>query len=144
MIIYFRSNGAKTWMNADDFFIAHDLSHYAIEKTLGYKTAFYGMINSGIELTDFLDKEKRNAMDFTDEAMYAESMANLFLIDNKQGKIENFNQLQQEALQTGFPKAKLLHLSEEQIDAIRNYLSQLLVQWSYLSSGESLQLEIDV
>jgi len=144
VVTYHRDNGTKTCMPADDFFIAHDLSHFAIEKTMGYKTAFYGMINGGIELFDFLDKQKREAMHFTDEAINAESMANLFLIDSNQGRIEGFHQLQNDVLRTGFPRAQSVMLTEEEIDTIRNYFSELLSQWYLLRPNEFLQLEIDV
>ena len=144
VIVYHRDNGTETWMYADDFFIAHDLSHYAIEKTLGYKTAFYGMINSGIELSDFLDKRKRDVMSFTNEAMNAESMANLFLMDKNQGRVADFNRLQQDVLHTTVPEVSPLQLTEVQIDSIRNRLVQLLSQWNQLKANQSLHLEIDV
>jgi hypothetical protein len=30
-ILFERDDGSETWMPADDFFVLHDLSHYAIE-----------------------------------------------------------------------------------------------------------------
>ena len=56
---YIRDNGTNTWIHADDFFIQHDISHFALETILTYKTAFNGMINSGMNITDFESKEKR-------------------------------------------------------------------------------------
>ena len=38
IILYERNNGSHTWMYADEFFVMHDLSHYALENKLGYKT----------------------------------------------------------------------------------------------------------
>jgi hypothetical protein len=144
VISYHRDDGTKEWMHADDFMIMHDLSHFAIEKTLGYKTAFYGMINRGIELTDFLDKTKREAMDLTSEAAYAESMANLFLMEIWQGRFENFNQVQQGTLHTSAPDVQPLNLLNDEIDAIRSCLVRLLHQWQKLQPGESIQLQIIV
>ncbi len=37
IISYARDDGTITWMHSDDFFVRHDLSHYVIEKQLGYK-----------------------------------------------------------------------------------------------------------
>ncbi len=31
IIKYIRDNGTETWMYSDDFFVQHDLSHFAIE-----------------------------------------------------------------------------------------------------------------
>lgn len=72
---YIRDNGTETWMYSDDFFVQHALSHYALESILGYRTAFHGMQNSGMDIRDFENREKRAAINITAEAMYAESMA---------------------------------------------------------------------
>jgi hypothetical protein len=53
IILYKRDDGTETWMHADDYFVRHDLSHYAIEKMLNYKTAFMGMLNQGMNIRDF-------------------------------------------------------------------------------------------
>ena len=93
VILYKRNNGTETWMPADDFFVRHDLSHYAIEKTLDYTTAFMGMLNAGMDIRDFENREKRKQLTITQEAWYAENMANLFLIEVSQGYFDNFNQV---------------------------------------------------
>jgi hypothetical protein len=98
VIKYIRDDGTETWMQADDFFVRHDLSHFALETVLGYKTAFNGMINSGMDIKDFENREKRRAMKVTDEAGYAENMANLFLGEVVQGNFEDFNAVQQQTL----------------------------------------------
>jgi hypothetical protein len=61
IIRYIRDNGTETetWMHSDDFFVSHDLSHYAIEKQLNYKTAFNGMLNKGMDIKDFENSKKR-------------------------------------------------------------------------------------
>ena len=144
IIKYIRDKGTETWMYSDDFFIRHDLSHYAIEKILGYKTAFNGMLNDGMNIKDFEDREKRKAMLITDEAFYAENMANLFLMEIAQGNLDDFNTVQQaafEALEVQFPK---IMLPVEKIDEIRLYLRQLLQQWHELTAGETLELSISL
>ncbi len=78
IIKYIRDNATTTWMYCDDFFVRHDLSHYAIEKTLGYTTAFNGMKNNGMDIKNFEHREKGKAMHNTDEAWYGENMANFF------------------------------------------------------------------
>src|SRR5262245_12291101 len=90
VIRYTRDDQSDTWMKADDFFVLHDLSHYAIEKTLQYHSAFMGMLSKGMDIKDFEDREKRKQMDLSREAMVAENMANLFLVEFSQGPFENF------------------------------------------------------
>jgi hypothetical protein len=144
VIRYYRDNGTQTWMQADDFFIRHDLSHFAIESTLGYTTAFYGMINAGTELSDFTNKQKRDALSFTREAMLAETTANLFLMDLMQGRVNNFNKVQQEAMKTSVPSISPVSMNEEQINAVRNALRQLISQWENLPAGQMLLLDISL
>lgn len=81
IILYLRDDGTASWMYADDFFVRHDLSHYCLEKHLGYTTAFMGMLNKGMDIKDFEDRNKRSQMLLTKEALYAENMANLFLME---------------------------------------------------------------
>ncbi|MEO7530181.1 MAG: hypothetical protein ABIS69_02180 [Sediminibacterium sp.] len=144
VIKYIRDNGTETWMQTDDFFIRHDLSHYALEKIMGYKTAFNGMLNAGMDISDFADKEKRASITVTDEAWYAENMANLFLIEIVQGKFEDFNSVQQSAFVSFNQQYPVLTIAEEKITAIRNYLGTLLLQWNEMQDGETLELTFDL
>jgi hypothetical protein len=53
IISYVRDGLEAYWIEADNFLVLHDLCHFAIETTLGYKTAFWGLVNSGINPSDF-------------------------------------------------------------------------------------------
>src|SRR5450432_346262 len=99
VIKYTRDNGTATWMPANDFFVQHDLSHYAIEKTLHYRSAFMGMLNNGMDIKDFEDREKRNRMVVTQEAIHAENMANLFLMEVIQSDFDDFNETSKQAFE---------------------------------------------
>ena len=52
-----RSNGTVTWQRQRGaqgmFFPRHDLTHYAVETVLGFRSAFYGLIADGWDLSDF-------------------------------------------------------------------------------------------
>ena len=137
---YNRDNGTETWIHADDFFIQHDLSHLALETILQYRTAFNGMVNAGMDLSDFENKEKRVLINITDEAWYAENMANLFLTEISQGLFEDFNKVQQQTFQSVNRTYPLISLSDAIIQTIRTYLGQLLLQWKVLASGNTLEL----
>jgi len=143
-IVYKRSNGTETWMRADDFFVRHDLSHYAIEKSLGYKNAFLGMIDHGMDIHDFEDRLKRKEMNISREAWYAENMANLFLMEIMQGELENFNTVSKHTfmkMQLDFPP---LELNNEEMKAIRILLRQLLDQWDHLASDKTMNLTLEL
>ena len=140
VISYYRENGSETWMKSDDFFVVHDLSHFAIEKTLHYTTAFMGMINNGMDVKDFENREKRMQIQVSDEAVFAENMANLFLMETTEGQHEDFN----EAVRQSFKRMnKAINppvLKNEEISAVRNYLKELISEWRALPFGKTMTL----
>lgn len=144
IILYIRNDGSQTWMHSDDFFVMHDLSHYALEKTLSYTTAFMGMLNDGMDIKDFEDREKRRQIIVTQEAAYAENMANLFLVEILQGNFENFNEISGQAFETPWKNFPPLHLSDEEINLVRTFLRQLLNQWKVLPAGETMILTFKI
>jgi hypothetical protein len=97
IIKYIRDNGTPRGCTVMIFLCRHDLSHYAIETIIGYATAFNGMLNGGMDIKDFENREKRMAMQVTAEALYAENMSNLFLTEILQGEFEDFNAVQQQS-----------------------------------------------
>ncbi len=132
IILYKRDDNSQTWMQADNFYVLHDLSHYAIEKALGYKTAFMSMLNKGMDIKDFENRETRKQIVIPEEASYAENMANLFLIEFNQGYFEDFNKVAQDAFAkmcTSYPAPEL---SETAIELIRNYIKSLIESWNRL------------
>ncbi len=144
IIKYILDNGTVTWMYSDDFFVRHDLSHYAIESVMEYRTAFNGMLNGGMDIKDFEDKEKRAKITVTDEACYAENMSNLFLTEILQGEFEDFNTVQKESFVAFNTQCPVMTLSDEKIRAIRNYLGQLLNQWNEMPFGNTMELTFNL
>ena len=143
-IMYKRNDGSETRMQADDYFVRHDLSHYAIEKTMHYTAAFMGMLNNGMDIRDFENREKRKQLTVTNEAWYAENLANLFLIEIAQGKFEDFNQVSAAAFANmpfDFPPPQL---PATEVDAIRSYLQDLLTEWNQLPAGETMLLNFEL
>lgn len=143
IVSYRRDDGSETWMHADDFFVHHDLSHYAIEKTLGYKTAFMGMLNNGMEINDFENREKRKQIAITEEAVYAENMANLFLMETAQGNFEDFNKILQDSFRSMDTNLSAPVLTEREIFSVRKYLNQLITEWKELPAGERICLDYE-
>jgi hypothetical protein len=143
IILYKRDDGSETWMHANDYFIVHDLSHFAIEKTLHYKTAFMGMLNKGLDIKDFENREKRRRIALTDEAAHAENMANLFLMEVLQGRLEDFNRTVSDSFiqMNGISFTHVL--SEAEIASVRNYLRELISEWKALPAGHSMSLFYD-
>jgi len=144
IISYRRDDGTTTWMKADDFFVQHDLSHYAIEKTLGYSTAFMGMLNNGMDIKDFENREKRLRLTITAEACYAENMANLFLMEAARDKFDDFNAVLASAFTNMQQPIETPVLTETELNAVRQYLKTLLAQWRQLTPGQTMTLSFEI
>jgi len=115
-----------------------------LESVLGYHTAFNGMINQGMDIRDFENKEKRAALTVTDEAYYAENLANLFLIEIVQGEFIDFNKIQQDAFVSWNNQFPAISLADDKISQIRSRLRKLLYQWEVLPVGEKMELIFEV
>ena len=52
-----RADGTVTRQRQDpakaQFFVRHDLTHYALETVLGHRRGFYGLVAEGWDFTDF-------------------------------------------------------------------------------------------
>jgi hypothetical protein len=143
-VLYIRDDGSRSWMQADDFFVLHDISHYVIEKTLGYGTAFFGMINNGMDLKDFENREKRKRITLTYEATCAENMANLFLMEQLQGLFEDFNRTLAEAFLSRDGGFIAPVISEKDLEAIRKELGQWITAWKTATPGTHFLMEYDL
>jgi hypothetical protein len=140
LIVYKREKVDDYWIEADDFLIFHDLSHYAIEKTLNFKNAFWGLIKSGINPSIFENKLERDKILISNEAWLAECLANLFLIELTQGKFEDFQKVLAESYHQMYPEKVVPTLQNEEIESIRAYYGQLIQQWRTLGNDESIML----
>jgi len=144
IISYVRDGLETYWIEADNFLVLHDLCHFAIETTLGYKTAFWGLVNSGINPSDFEDKEKRDRLNLSNEAWYAEHLANLFLIEYAQGTFENINEVFKQCMLEHNPNVAIKKFSDTEIEAIRTSLHQLIDNWNMVEDGNFLTLEFRI
>ena len=60
-----RRDGTATWQRHEKhatFFSFHDLSHFAVETTLGFRSGFYGLIADGWDIADTDGKGKRGKL----------------------------------------------------------------------------------
>src|SRR2546430_16972705 len=84
-----RADGSATWQKQTDrhaaFFALHDLTHFAVETTLGYRRGFFGLIAEGWEIEDTTGKGTRGPL--PPEAAVAEMMVGLFFAERGSGAI---------------------------------------------------------
>jgi len=140
IIRYIRSDASSSWTKGDNFLVLHDLSHYAIEKTLGYGTAFYGMIKNGSSIQDFEDKSLRDNMNLTNEAWYAETLANLILIEYTQNAFENFNEVFRESLEKTNPELTAMVIAVSDLNNVRKLYRDLIAKWNQVPAMGIMEL----
>jgi hypothetical protein len=140
---FIRNDGSSCHSQCDEFFVLHDLAHHAIETTLGFGTAFLGMIGAGFVPSDFEDAAKRREMQLTDEAWHAEALANLFLMEYRQGWQENIRDIYAQVLASTNPGVDKLELTDGQISDIRSRFRYSVRCWEELPSGAGLDVGFD-
>jgi hypothetical protein len=146
VLIITRSDGTTTWSKLHRGLETHDLAHYAVESTLQFNNAFYGLINKGFTVADFeLPKEQRpkevQPQHLHENAIITEHLVNLLEVElMNSGLNTNFlfdlsEILKKNAL--SFPKL----LNTETLKQIRTTYHNLVNQWSNLEEGQELRID---
>jgi hypothetical protein len=140
-----RRDGTVTWQRqkhtVGPFFALHDLTHYAVETTLGYTDAFYGLVADGWNLTDFGAPWARGPLPA--EAGAAELIVGFLDTERASGTrwtADEFNdktRLYYE--QHGVNGA--CHITDQQLEDIRRCRAELFARWDDVPAGGTLELE---
>ena len=139
-----RSDGSTIWTKLKSLPVEHDLAHYAVEKTLQFKEAFYGLLDQGFTPGDFeLPRDKRPQAlipaNLPVEAHQAEFIVGLLQTEWISGEDPHFVSTLKEALDAkGIPFPD--RLTDDQLRKIRETYGELVYQWNTLKSGERLDL----
>jgi hypothetical protein len=132
-----RSDGSFTVQrNPNGFFPAHDLTHYVVETTLGFRRAFYGLVCEGWDFADFGTPWPRGPMP-GDEAGPAEFIVGFLDIERNTGYMSNAAALMERLRSIGCD----LVITDEQLDRIRQFRDALIARWQQLPPGKTLELE---
>jgi len=139
-----RADGTRTWQKRSgptaEFFAIHDLTHYAVETTLGYARAFYGLVSEGWDLADFGQPWPRGPLPA--EALPAELIVGCFDTARAAGEPLTAQRCNETAASwfanQGIPSS--VQVTDAQLDAVRALLSDVVRRWHALPVGESLEL----
>jgi len=136
-----RADGSVTWQKQTDrhaaYFALHDLTHFAVETTLGYQRGFFGLIAEGWDIEDTTGKGARGPL--PPEAGQAEMMVGVLFAEGAGGVIwtvEEFNEFA--AMQGARP------LTADEIARVKKKRSELFQQWSAVEPGATLELQFEV
>jgi hypothetical protein len=128
-----RADGSVTWQKQEGpnaaFFPVHDLTHFAVESTLGFNQAFFGLIASGWDIGDTTGKGPRRRL--PEEAGQVERIVGLLDYERASGAILTASEFNE------FAGARL---SDDQLQAVRSRCAELFWQWRSLAPGSTLEL----
>lgn len=128
-----RADGSVTWQKLEKHaahFALHDLTHFAVETTLGYRQAFFGLIAAGWDAEETTGKGARGAL--PEEASEAEKIVGLLDSERALGtpwSLEDFN---------GYAPRPV---SEADLRAVRAARADLFRRWAEIRPGQALELE---
>ncbi|HET7229750.1 MAG TPA: hypothetical protein VFJ16_07105 [Longimicrobium sp.] len=143
-----RRDGSVAWQKQHDFFPMHDLTHYAIETTLGLRQAFWGMMADGWEFGDFGTPWPRGPMPNVPEALLAEVSAGWFdsfarhTADDGEGAGLLNAHLAEYCAQHGHPSPRTI--TADEFGRIRRLRDELQARWHALGPREAMELEFNV
>lgn len=126
-----RDDGSATWFTASaangDYFVSHDLLHYAVEAILGYTTAFYGLVAAGRDLNDFGSTEGvKDERPNSAEAMDAERLVGLIQTLSAHGSSPGY-----EAVADAWAAAPEPH-SSSKVPVTEAQLTEIYIVWGKL------------
>ena len=140
-----RADGTESWQRHEKaqarHFPLHDLTHFAVETTLGLREAFYGLVAAGWELEDTTGKGARGAL--PPEAVLAEHLVGL--LDVERAGTERWDAetvvSQLDAAGVAISADLRLRLDDATLGAIRARRAEFFAQWDATPPGGTLTLE---
>ena len=149
-----RRDGSVTWQRQNGptarVMPAHDLTHFAVESTLGFRHGFYGLLADGWEITDFAAPRPRGPI--PDEALVVELIVGFFDAERRQGEAmtaEAFAVQAEQYVASRVAVGKsmpdgLRRLTDDELARVRARRDELLSWWAAVPVGGALDLEFAV
>jgi len=149
-----RRDGSVTWQRQNGptalVMPAHDLTHFAVESTLGFRRGFYGLLTEGWEITDFAKPWPRGPI--PDEALVVELIVGFLDAERRQGEAMTAAAFQLQAEQYVASRLavgkKMPHglrpLTDDELARVRARRDDLLAHWADVPASGALDLDFAV
>ena len=127
-----RGDGSVTWQKQikhAGHFALHDLTHYAVETSFGYRQGFFGLIAAGWDIEDTAGKGARSPL--PPEAAEVEQIVGLFDSERASGVLWTCDEFQQYAP---------CPFTQAEIESVRTLRGALFQQWRATPPGAKLEL----
>ncbi len=140
-----RDDGTSTWQTGTAFFVAHDITHFAVESTLSIANAFFGLINQGWDIASFAEKARGSAKarPLPSEAHFVEILVGI--LDMQRADATLSDQMVIEHAEAACKKSSItsLTLIPEQVSEIKETRDRALYEYGRLGPGRTLALRLD-
>src|SRR5581483_4280261 len=136
-----RADGSVTWQRHpaknSRFFPPHDLTHYAVETTLGLRQAFYGLVADGWDLSDFGHPWPRGRLPA--EANVAEFLVGCLDLERSAGELQSIQEVNAAGLRQCGDAWR--PITDDQLTRTRTLAHALIAQWAALPADGEIALE---
>lgn len=140
-----REDGSTTWMHERPGFVYHDLAHYAVETTFGYRYGFFGLVRSGGDVSgsdfgrDPVTKERLPWPDASGAPMEPVEYVVSWIQREQLGPAgispDDFHEALRMYVGNNRPP-----IPEERLATARRTLRELYGRWESVPPGEALEL----
>ena len=142
-----RADGSMTWQKQPSryapHFALHDLTHFAVESTLGFRRGFFGLIAEGWDVEDTTGKGTRGPL--PEEATVVEYIVGAFDTERASATLLTAGEFNQyaamQAASSGRPSPR--RLTAEELARVRARRGELFSQWLSLPPGGTIELRYE-
>ncbi len=142
-----RRDGTSTWQRqlgkVGLVFPPHDLTHYAVETTLGYRRGFFGLVADGWQIDDFAAPWPRGPLPV--DALEVETIVGFFDMERLSGAempAVDFNEHAARfvAGRRAGAAAPIQPLDDGELARVRAVRDELLTRWLAIDAGATMEL----
>jgi hypothetical protein len=141
-----RADGSVTWQKQERhaaFFALHDLTHFAVESTLGFRRGFYGLIAEGWDVEDTTGKGARGPL--PNEAVEVEYLVGSLDAERAGGATwtaDEFNDYAALAASNSVRATPRL-LTDQDLTRVKARRDELFAEWFATPPGGTLELSYE-
>lgn len=140
-----RADGTQTWAKIPGGMVIHELIHWAVEKELNYRTAFYGLLAKGHDITDFERSSESKPLELKGknlppEAIWSEHIVHMFTLEYLSGStLEDIGEQINRNIKSKGHEAPVI--SQPALQNIRTTMQAILEEWTALPAGSLIERE---
>ncbi len=143
-----RPDGSSTWQQQNGqigrIFPLHDLTHYAVETSLGCRDGFFGLVAHGWDMGDFTSPWPKGRPPL--EALVVELLVGYFDLERMTDTLTTAAEVNQR-IETAIADGKFapvsFRITDAQVDDIHRLRAELFARWKALPVGDTLELPFE-